>query len=154
MNCDSLCTTADSLACASQVNPEVRFFVDKIQAGLAAIATGFNTTIEYVWPIMIKQQVVQAWSSLVLILFWFLVFFLCIKVLYPYASNKRRTYEKKGWGDDGDVGWFCLAWLPVISFGIISLVYFCSSIQCVITGFINPEYAAIKDVMRMINPTP
>jgi len=108
---------------------------------LQQLAIKLNTTIENLWGVMVKQGRVEAISSLIsIILIWGFGVFL-------YILHKR--FIKKKIYDEYEL----LIGAPMIIGAIIfsfMLLYSLSCISDVITGFLNPDYWALKQLFEII----
>ena len=107
---------------------------------LDKIAQKIGTTAEQLWPVLIRQQYVDAVVSAV-----------CLLALL-FITGVVLRYALKQWGEDGRIykdntdelwGWV-LIFLGCLL--ITALIYFLISFP----DIFNPEYWALKDLMRMV----
>jgi hypothetical protein len=121
------------------------------KAGLIGLAGALKTTAEHVYVVLVKQQVVYSISYL---LFDIMLFIVSIYFLSCFKNNYKRTQIKTdSWYNDDIEDHFGLVGMLVfgIIFGIILIVSIAFNGTDIVTGFINPEYGAIKDIINFIN---
>jgi len=121
-----------------------KLIYDDAKAGIQGLAKALKAPAEHVYYILIKQQIVKSIVDLVFILVSTVLIFLMIKgwkfINESYKNNKI---------DEDNPG-------PVIMGVIISLaiiIFFFSSVADgyeMVTGFVNPEYGAMKDIFDFV----
>lgn len=119
---------------------------EDVKAGLSGLAEGLKTTAEHVYVILVKQQVVNGFVGLFILIT--LITFTIITL--NYSNNIKdwddlEVYE----GKNKASGVIC------ITFGILSLFILSAFLiggysGDILTGFINPEYGAIKEIMSFV----
>jgi len=115
-----------------------------IKEGLQGLGAALKVGSEHVYEVLIRQQYVYAISYSFLPLL-FIIFILWFKSNY----SKAKWYS--GYRDTED-DWNKYATLTIVT-GIMSLVFLIASIHnfhAIVTGFINPEYGAIKEIINFI----
>jgi hypothetical protein len=113
--------------------------VGNTQEAVKYLAVGLKTTAENVWDILVKQQKVKSWTYLLLFLFAIIVDVLIIKVIkqtFAYVDDKENP------------GPYVLSVFLIIA-GAVFSVYNSSNLYPMLTGFINPEYGALKDIVEI-----
>lgn len=106
---------------------------------LSAIADKLGTTVEHFWPLFVKQQTVSGYISIVL---WFVI------IVISIIGIKLGNYYSKEYSGD--------SWETVISYavGVVCLIICIFAIVCggtdTITQIINPEYAALQNLIKMV----
>jgi len=103
----------------------------KVEAAIVSLAENLKQPVEHVYKILVKQQVVSAWIWLII----------NITVLILIIVLWRL------WANDEDRGEWVQA--PVILTVIGAVVIF-ASLHIIITGFLNPEYGALQDIIMII----
>lgn len=88
---------------------------------------------EHVYEILVKQQLVNSIVYTIILLLGLFMF------IYAYNKYKAENW-KEGPGFSA---------IPGI-LGIILFLGGLSSIDVIITGFVNPEYGALKEIMELI----
>lgn len=123
--------------------------------GVKAIASGLKVGAEKVWIVLTKQQIVKAITNIVIYIFLFILFisffnmskarYKVCKVRMKEHSGSYRSFEEYIEG----VGCIIFGVLSGIS-GIVLVVCFSATIDVTVTGIVNPEYGAIRDVMEFV----
>ena len=118
----------------------------KFEIVFGQLAEKMGQGAEYFWPIFVKQQVVEAAAGigiLGILIIMMSCFLFAVKRLYPLSKN-----EPDDW---------CPATIGMVIFSILAIgcfLGFCGNLtnyETILTGFINPEYAAIRDAVEMVS---
>lgn len=129
---------------------------DKTTEAITQLASALKVPTDHVYTILIKQQLVQSLSSLLVSIFVILLGLLIVKFTYRDWDNKNKQWRAMNdrsddynhWDlDDG--GWIYLVPLGFL-ISLVGIIVLCASFNNIITGFINPEYGAIKDIMNFL----
>lgn len=125
----------------SDTKEAVKYVTPKVEEALKELGKTLKTTSGEVWKILVKQQKVWAWS------------YLCVLILtiaawiHFYYRFERRTKELDQFGKikDGNnvITIVCFILCLGLSFTTIS------TFQAMLTGFINPEYGAMKTIIEV-----
>lgn len=113
-----------------------------VLAGMQGLGTALKVGAEHVYVVVVKQQVVKAitnlvWSTLLIIL----IIFVNIIVL------KNRWYTKYTIEYTNGASIFVPILVSIILFIAFCIVF---DPELIITGFTNPEYGAIKDIINFV----
>lgn len=108
---------------------------DDVSTAVSAMATSLKTTVDELWGIIVKQQLVYAISSLLTLIFLFIL-------LRFFYSKLKAVIDKDS---DFQPLWILIT-LMIMGYSVIS--YFL--VPIVLTGFINPEFGAIKMISEFI----
>jgi hypothetical protein len=101
---------------------------------LEQLASKLNTTTEHLWSVLIKQAPITSAIDCTLLILWLAA---CI-CLYRVSRKAKSEEAKLVFG---------------VSAGLCSLflmVTLCSSLATVLSGFSNPEYWALKEILRAV----
>lgn len=143
-----------------QISEVVTTLFDKTTEAVQSMAEALKVPAEHVYTILVRQQVIQATyllctTLLCLFIGLFLVQFSigryrkeCLRrniKEYGNDTNKYRNYPV----DMEDDWWLTGAIIGVI-ISIVSLIVLVCVSGSVFTGFFNPEYGAIQDIMNLI----
>lgn len=109
-----------------------------VKDAIGAIAEGIGTTAEYVYPILVKQQIIKSVGYILTLLAVFLVALALL--LFGVREGVRED-------DDFGKGVFYVFSGLITVIGIISFMI-CSDV--IVTGLFNPEYGAIKEIMHLV----
>lgn len=115
----------------------------KLEEGLKYVAEGLKTTSIKAWDILVRQQLVWSFCYLFLTL-------LSMFSVYQFFKQYKTTFTNLD--EDSDVKGSKI-FLSVI-FGLIALTSSVGSglhFEQMITGFVNPEYGALKTLFEVIS---
>jgi len=104
---------------------------------LEQLAVQLGTTAEYLWGVLVRQAYVNAIISIIIEIVFFIFIATYIKLLIKYIHKS----------DSDDYG------IPLFIGGFISIIMFgfmIGGILDIVTGFVNPEYWALKEILRLI----
>lgn len=115
------------------------------------LAQKMGTTTEYLWGVLLRQAPVNA--TVTLIQFIFIALFGIFLYKAHIRLSKKDVNEK--WGETGYEKYEAGASIPMVILTIIFIVlsigcFFC--IEDIISGYFNPEYWALKQILDTINP--
>lgn len=112
-----------------------------MEESLILLAEKLGTTVEYLWPLMIKQQYVQVWHSVIPVI---------LSTITGIASIKTTKYFcQKPNDNEDDAVWIGIGGIMVlVSFAVftIGICWFASDL----VDLMNPEYAALVDILELI----
>jgi len=117
----------------------------KFEIVFGELAEKMGQGAEYFWPIFVKQQVVEAVSSLAIITSLTLVL---AGLLTAITKLIPKTHEERGEWQPISTAVIICSILSIVT--IIAIGFNCSNYEMIATGLINPEYAAIKDAVEMV----
>lgn len=132
-----------------------------VKSGLSALGSALKIGSEHVYTVLVKQQLTNS------IMYLIMVLFLYILTIIGY-NKAKKTYEahlslnpydkvKDNYDfSNYDINSSAKGILSVI-ITILTIILFvsttatlCTNFNVIITGFINPEYGAIKEVLNII----
>ena len=116
------------------MGPEAVEAVDQV---IKALASAFNVSSEFVWPILVKQARISGVMDLGMGAMF---------LVATYVLGHLSVFCKRRWNDEGGdwhVGVILLATFAAFMF-ICSVIF----MTCGIKEVINPEYYAIKDILK------
>ena len=132
-------TDSTSYVTDSNVEKLVDKYSAKIEATIVSLAEQLKQPAEHVYKIMVKQQVVNSIT-------WIIIGLLCISTVFTIKFWLNRIEKEIGDATGWIMGLIFLCIIPLI-LGILVLVIQSGTI---VTGFINPEYGAIQDIINLI----
>ena len=107
------------------------------------LGSALKVGAEHVYTVLVRQQVVHSITNCLIYIFLFITIRFMVVRFYRYA---RVEYE----GSFPDPGvFFGTFFLTCIT--LWASIYFITSVEVTITGFVNPEYGALKSIVDMIN---
>jgi len=111
-----------------------------IKDGISGIASALKVGAEHVYEVLVKQQRVDAIIYLTIDMFLLLLAIICIWI--GFIFDKRR-------GDAAEfIATSCFV-VGVIMFVLLIIAVIINT-SPIITGFINPEYGAIKEIINWV----
>lgn len=107
---------------------------------LAGIASALKVGVEHVYIVLVKQQIVKAIQ-------WTILGILPIIFLLVFGKSVHR-WTVKNW-DESD-GFTAIPWLIFFGLCTYGLIVGINHLDTIVTGFVNPEYGAMTDIMDFI----
>ncbi len=133
---DTTNTSATNAIEIGEVERIVDKYADKFTDALKGLAAALEVPAKHVYAILVKQQMVYAIGYLILIIAGIFIVGSCIG-LASYADS--NNYE-----------FLCVSSFIFGVVGAIMLIVGMCLIPEILTGFVNPEYGAIKDIANLI----
>ncbi len=116
----------------------IREVYEDVKGGLNGLALALEAPAEHVYDVLVKEQKITAITYLIMLIFiYVLSIILCSITRYAYV---------KDWDDD-IIQWFGV---PGIILLIVAIIVSFVAGPEIISGFVNPEYDAIKDILTVI----
>lgn len=131
----------DSKGVVSTVYNDIKSLAPDIKSALVSIADGLKTTSEKVWDILVKQQLVFSLSYLIIFISSFFLWFQFKKHLNNVKTDLNEDLSFK----ESNIA-LC------IIFGLLALIDSIiagAHLVDMITGFVNPEYGALKNIIEV-----
>lgn len=139
----------DSLAVKSVIPPtvadQVNQVVDNVSNKVVALAEALKVPAEKVFIVMVKQQFVVALSESIVLGVFFIIFILSALTL---LNKNSHEYDCDEFVDFNARGYVTLTFSVI--FGIIFTLSLLTSSDAILTGFFNPEYGAIQNIIEMV----
>ena len=129
-------------------NSTFKEFYHDTRNGVIALAEALKVGVEFVFAKLVLQQIVKSCVNLSVVIILVFVPLIWFKRMRLWAASKQNG-ENGVW-----IAWILATILPMLA-GII--FFFCTA-TTTLTGFINPAYGAMRDVVDMAqqirnNPT-
>ena len=112
-----------------------------IKDGISALASGLKVGAEHVYIVLVKQQIVNAITYLIIGIMGLIL-----------MSNFIKRYKdpKEEWGDgDEPTVLGVLRVFQAVLAGIL-ILFLVFSIDEIVMGFVNPEYGAIETIIDIV----
>jgi phosphoglycerol transferase MdoB-like AlkP superfamily enzyme len=121
---------------------------DKTLLALGMLAEKLGTTSEYLWGALLKQAPISGVVDLVVLIafvvaVWFWAKFVKFKTT-PAAPTDECKYPRAEWSEELAAA----AWLSVVVAVFIFVCVFAKSLQGIVAAFFNPEFWALKQILR------
>lgn len=107
-----------------------------IKSGLTALGSSLKVGSEHVYEVLIKQQLSNSITGLLMLILSIICSIIIIKL------------AKKAFNEDEELGFITVIFIGIPT--MIFLVYELWHMNDIVTGFINPEYGAIKEILEVI----
>lgn len=105
---------------------------------LRELAEKLGTTSEYLWQVLVKQAHIYAWTMIICGGIPFLIgVVVALWVVKKVKGNKGKTEE-----------WHFWVFAAALTISAISLVGMLINSQMIIAGLFNPEYWALKQILK------
>lgn len=113
-----------------------------VKAGIVGLASALKVGAEHVYKVIVKQQVVNAITNLLIVL---VLLVLCLRLW-----SMHRTAASKYGRDWDDYASAVVPLLGTLALGIIAIILFIIDANSIVMGFVNPEYGAMKDILEFV----
>ena len=147
---DSTKTMANQGIHSFDTSSNFKLIYSDFKSGMAGMASALKVTTEHVYVVLVKQQVVKSISTLMIIIFWFVMFFIFYR--FSKSSYNKHLLTNQSYTIDETIlgAMSILSALASVGCFIGGACLFGLNYNKIITGFINPEYGAITDVFEFI----
>jgi len=105
-----------------------------IETAINTLATELKVTADHVYGVLIRQQTINAIHIIIIDALLLIFSIICIIVCIKNVNT--------------DLTEVMIATTAI--FSIITIIVMAGTLPSMLTGFVNPEYGAIQDIMRMI----
>lgn len=118
---------------STEINNVVNNIFDKTTEAVKGMADALKVPAEHVYTVIVKQQLTK---SVTWTIVYVLLLIVCLWLWYLWLK------------DDGDdkLDWIVV---PILA-TIIYIILISASLTVVISGYFNPEYGAIKEIVELI----
>ncbi len=146
---DSVTTVAKDVANVVDTSKISKQIYTDVKAGIVGLATGLKVSAEKVWDILVLQQLVYSITALLFSIILAIISNTLISRGWKLWQKAKK--EDSRYSVDFDDG----IWGGMIGLGILILIVGVTftgfNLSSLITGFINPEYGAIQDIVSFVN---
>lgn len=117
---------------------------DETSKLLRELADKLGTTTEHLWIVLVRQATINAYTNLFLCTLIVVYLGVVVRLHIKFLNDENEwSYENK----DMTVGG------PMILAGfasVVTIVAFFSMFRSAVTGFLNPEFAALKYILEQL----
>lgn len=111
------------------------------KSAIGAMASSLKVGAEHVYMVLVKQQIVKSITKLILFVIGIIL-----------MSNWIKRYKSdEEWFDDADPTGIGFIRLGQLIFSIMLILVGLICLDDIITGFINPEYGALDEIISWIH---
>lgn len=115
---------------------------EDVKYGLQGLASALKTGVEHVYIVLVKQQIVNAITNVII------TFLLFLCPLFYIVRYRKWAEEKNKQG--GSDGWIVLWFFTTIAPMVCGLIFFLATAQDTVMGFVNPEYGALQNIFEFV----
>src|SRR5690606_36345314 len=115
-----------------------------VNKAMEQLASAFNTTVEQLYPILVRQAYIDGVTSVLIAVVAWILFF----ILYRSTMKKKAASKYWDWFDEQSGG---IRLAGIVVTGLIAFIATGIMISIAPTALFNPEYWAIKEVLISIN---
>lgn len=138
MNIDSVKTNVNNAVTSIDTSSVTKTIYQDVKSALVGLSSGLKVGAEHVYEILVKQQIVNSITYLILLIIALLLIIPLYKFI-KFCMNNKNVNE-------GNV-FICLIGIIVVGFFNIIMLF---KIDNIIMGFVNPEYGAIEKILELI----
>lgn len=115
---------------------------------LRELAAQFGTTVEHLWQVLVKQAAIEGVTGVLLWVFLGVFLLWCFTKLKWLTTTPPATPEKRHPEPPVDFEIGVIMWGAFAIFSGICLICFADSFSDVVACFLNPEYWALKQIIK------
>ena len=115
---------------------------EKTETLIRALAEKLGTTAEHLWMALVKQAPITAAVDLLVLIGWAAACFWVVKKVAQKTKEPSDGYAE--WRGEGAF----FAWAGAAMLCGLTLLIGGASLSGIVAGFVNPEYWALKEVMK------
>lgn len=113
---------------------------DKTLQVVADLASKLGTTAEYLWGVLLKQAPITGSLTLLAIGAWVTACVMAVRYVARKTSGKNPEWHEEGLQV---VAWFCTVILCVITAVVVTF-----ELGGAVTALVNPEYWALRQILK------
>ena len=126
---------SDTITNISETERLIDKYTQKAAIAIEGLSEAIKVPAKHVYSVLVKQQVIYAWS-------WVLVsstglLFMIFGLLLLYNATYREEFLQ------------ITGFMFAVTFGIVFLIGIIGVAVDGLSGFLNPEYGAMMDIVRM-----
>lgn len=127
-------------------NQIINNIVDKATIAVSSIADALKVPAEHVYSVLVKQSVIHSIVNILLSILFIIITIISYKMSIYYYKKHDNDDCEDGVFEYADSGIFCT--LSIIML-IVWIIHLLATVNIIITGFINPEYRAIQEILNI-----
>ena len=122
------------------MNEQMQQLTEKTLRIIETLATKLGTTAEYLWGVLTQQALVSSVTEAIM----FCVY--AIAIAWAYRLLAKRTEGEKGCNSER-TNMLWMTWIAVTAVLLVALTF---EINGIVTGILNPEYWALKEIINRL----
>ena len=127
---------------------------DRTTEAVQELAQALKVPAEHVYEVLVKQQRIRSMTLIIASILLLIIGLALIKITYDNWMKANREYKAI---HDCNYNNYSLDdgfWIAFIILGVllvlVGFIVAIASVQTIITGFVNPEYGALKEIMNVL----
>ena len=137
---DSVLTNTSNVITQLDTSSNLKMVTTKTMEAIQYLAVGLKVSVNEVWDILVKQQQIKSWTFLLLLISSLFLDFLLFKLIkYSYKQCNL---------DNLPIGYLLIILISCVVMGAYSF-YNVENLYPMLTGFFNPEYGAMADIVEI-----
>lgn len=133
----------DGKSLVQQVYSDAKSLAPDLKEAFKSVASALNTTAEKLWDILVKQQLVWSICHAIILLSSIYAWYQFYRIFYKSLNDKTETGEYKAP--------YVLLLLLVGGLAVFGSLHTVDNIDRMITGFVNPEFGAVRTIVEFLN---
>lgn len=139
---DSTQTKFDELKEMVDTSSTFKMIYNDVKDGIAALGSALEVGAEHVYYVLVKQAILEA---IIFLVVGIIGLILCTIFVNQYKSDENWSNDY----GDSPTGLGILRVFQIILGSLLFLIGIIN-IDVIITGFVNPEYAVIKEILNIL----
>lgn len=116
----------------------------ELQEILKVLADQFGTTVSHLWGVLVKQQMIDSITTIAMIVAMAIICILSIIVLVRHVKKYGDEFS------DSEIPVLVSGAIAFVS-GLFLMIIVPVCFTDIVTGFINPEYGALMDILEKLS---
>jgi len=121
---------------------------DKTLQALTTLAAKLGTTAEYLWGVLLKQAPLTGAIDMLLTAAWVIGAVMWCRFVIRKTTERKATdddrYPRADW--ESEPAFF--AWVSAVAVALIAGLAVSSGLATTVAALVNPEYWALKQILR------
>ena len=137
VNATTVDTTSKSTVITDSTSLAFTKVYNDVKESILGLAEALKTPAEHAYEILVRQQIINSLSGTILIIVMLILLFISIRYLMA-CYNDNNIKDISG---------------PILLLVVVSVTTFIILVSTgsdILTGFFNPEYGAIKDIVNFV----
>lgn len=122
---------------------------EKTLQALTALAEKLGTTAEYLWGVLLNQAPISGVTDFAVMLAWCVAIVIWTRIVHKKTAKPTKQegsqYIKAEWSDEFGV---FSSWVSVFILWFVFAIIAGESMSMVIAAIFNPEYWALKQILK------
>lgn len=116
-----------------------------INKALESLAKAFNVTVDYLYPVLVTQAKIKAYTSISMYAVALVIFIICF-IFFMKNLKKVRTTPS-----DLNVALTVATGIICFFIGFITVLTLPEKLEAILTALYNPDYFMVREVLDVIS---